>query len=93
MKRILSIAVILALWAFAGVSRSQDECDVTVTMGESCDSVPRLSIPVYLENPCLVGSFFFRIILLDYSWLSFDEEAGSTTGRTSRFMLTNPTPL
>lgn len=74
MKRILSIAVILALWAFAGVSRSQDECDVTVTMGESCDSVPRLSIPVYLENPCLVGSFFFRIILPDYSWLSFDED-------------------
>lgn len=74
MRRILSIAVTLALLAFAGVANSQDECEVTVTMGESCDSIPRLSIPVYLENPCPVGSFTFRIILPDNSWLSFDSE-------------------
>jgi hypothetical protein len=88
MRRILSIAVLLALGAFVGASTAQDECDVTVTIGESCDSVPRLSIPVYLENPCPVGSFTFRIILPDYSWLSFDPEdleAADTTGSRINF--------
>jgi hypothetical protein len=83
MTRILSIAVILALGAFAGVTDAQDECDVTVTIGESCDSVPRLNIPVYLENPCYVGSFSFRIILPDPSWLTFDStdaDAADTLG-------------
>lgn len=72
------IAVVSTLAIFIGISGAQED-PVTLTIGESCDSIPRLSIPVYLNNPDSVGSFTVRIILRDYGisdpiWLAFDSE-------------------
>jgi hypothetical protein len=74
-----SLAVVMSTLAiYAGVSSAQDD-RVTLTIGESCDTIPRLSIPVYMDNPDSVGSFTVRIILSDFNppdpmWLVFDPE-------------------
>lgn len=80
------VAVMFIFAIFAGVSRAQDDT-VTLTIGQSCDSIPRLSIPIYMNNPDSVGSFTIKIVLSDFGispplWLVFDpedDEAADTT--------------
>ncbi len=82
MLKVLVIAVVFTLVMFFGISAAQSD-PVTITIGESCDSIPRLSIPIYMNNPDSVGSFTIRIILPDPSWLVFDPDdpdAADTTG-------------
>lgn len=87
MLKVVVITVVFTLAIFIGISRAQDDT-VTITIGESCDSIPRLSIPIYMDNPDSVGSFTIRIILTDYGisdplWLVFDPDdpdAADTTG-------------
>lgn len=86
------IAFVSILVIFAGISDAQDDT-VTLTIGESCDSIPRLSIPIYMNNPDSVGSFTVRIVLRDYGvsdpvWLVFDSDdpdAADTTGSRISF--------
>lgn len=87
MLRASLVVVMSTLTIYAGISGAQDDT-VTLTIGESCDSIPRLSIPIYMDNPDSVGSFTIRIILSDFNppdplWLVFDpedDEPVDTTG-------------
>ncbi len=78
MLKVLVIAVVSTLVMFFGISAAQSD-PVSITIGESCDSIPRLSIPIYMNNPDSVGSFTIRIILSDFNlpdpmWLVFDPD-------------------
>lgn len=87
MLKVVAIAVVSTLAIFIGISEAQIDT-VTLAIGESCDSIPRLSIPIFMNNPDSVGSFTIRIILSDYGvsdpmWLVFDPEdpdAADTVG-------------
>ncbi len=78
MLKVLVIAVVFTLAVFVGISTAQDDV-VRITIGESCDSIPRLSIPIYMNNPDSVGSFTIRIVLSNFDppdpmWLVFDPD-------------------
>ncbi len=82
MLRTAIVACMSTCAILVGISSAQADT-VTLTIGQSCDSIPRLSIPIYMNNPDSVGSFTIRIILPDPTWLVFDPEdpdAADTTG-------------
>lgn len=87
MLKVVIITVVSTLVIFIGISGAQDDI-VTLSIGESCDSIPRLSIPIIMDNPDSVGSFTIKIVLSDYGisdplWLVFDPDdpnAADTTG-------------
>lgn len=77
MLKVLVIAVVSTVMFF-GISTAQSD-PVSIIIGESCDSIPRLSIPIYMNNPDSVGSFTIRIVLSNYDlpdpmWLVFDPD-------------------
>lgn len=76
MSKILYVSVLLTVTMLPGLLFAQD-CTVTVTIGgvttEPCVD-NRLDIPVYMENPCVVGGFSMQILMTDPSWFEFDPD-------------------
>lgn len=74
LKTALIITLILLLGSFGSIMAQCFEA-VTVTLGEATVSPcvsSRLDIPVYMNNPCVVGGFTITIMTTDPSWLEFD---------------------
>jgi hypothetical protein len=86
LKQIAITLAIIALVSFGGqIAQSQCSDPVIVTLGnvsvEPC-TPQRVNIPVYMNNPCNVGGFQFRINTTA-SWLSFtpgDSACADTIG-------------
>jgi hypothetical protein len=82
MSKALSLILILAMASIMSLMGTEkalsQECSdsALVYLGnptiEPCSLQYRINIPVYMNNPCLVGGFTMQIYCSDPSWASFD---------------------
>lgn len=82
MSRALSLILILAMASIMNLMVAEkalsQPCSDTalVYLGiptvEPCSLQNRIDIPVYMNNPCLVGGFTMQLYCSDPSWASFD---------------------
>lgn len=73
-RKIVTIVLAAITMMVAGRQIAQGQCNVSVTIGnitvDPC-SPQRVSIPVFMNNPCPVGGFEFHIVTTQRAWLHF----------------------